>query len=75
MAAIGILWLVIGVLGVVDCLWHTATDWQYADRDRWFWAVFLFFFGPLFALPYLVMVRSRFPSRARGEGENPFHKR
>lgn len=54
---------------------HTSADWHYADRDRTFWVIFMFFFGPLFVIPYLLMVRPRFPGRAAKDNDNPFLKR
>jgi hypothetical protein len=63
------------VVGLIDALRHSSTDWAYADRDRAFWVIFLFFFGPLVVVPYLVAVRPRFPTRAMREQVNPFLKR
>jgi hypothetical protein len=61
--------------GLIDAFMHSSTDWHHADRDRSFWVIFIFFFGPLFVIPYLLMVRPRFPGRAAKENDNPFLKR
>lgn len=75
MAAIGYIWIAIEVLGLIDALRHSALDWAYADRDRSFWVLFLFFLGPLVVLPYLFAVRPRFPTAEVREETSPFLKR
>ena len=62
------------MLGLIDALLHSVPDWQYADRNRAFWVAFMVFFGPLVALPYLILVRPRFPSRAARDETSPFLK-
>lgn len=63
-AVIGYARLGIGLLGIVDAFRHSPTDWAAADRQRPFWVIFMFFFGPIFAPIYAVAVRPRF-ARAR----------
>jgi len=75
MNAIGYIWIAIEALGLIDALRHSAPDWDCAGRTRSFWLIFMFFFGPLFVLPYLFLVRPHFPSRATREEESPFLKR
>jgi hypothetical protein len=48
----------------LDTLRHSGPDWSYADRNRSFWLIFMFFFGPIFVVPYLFLVRPRFPGAA-----------
>jgi tryptophan-rich sensory protein len=60
-SVVGYLWLGIGVLGIIDAFRHSQSDWNYADRDRAFWVVFMFFFGPIFVSIYIFAVRRRFP--------------
>jgi hypothetical protein len=75
MTAIAFIWLGIEALGLVDALRHSGPDWDYADRDRSFWVIFMFFFGPLFVIPYLFMVHPRFPGQAARERASQFTKR
>jgi hypothetical protein len=75
MAAIGIVWMAIEVLGLIDALRHPGPDWEYADRDRSFWVIFMFFLGPLFVVPYLFAVRPRFPSQQARDEMSPVLKR
>jgi hypothetical protein len=75
MTAITFIWLGIEVAGLIDALLHSSSAWHYADRDRWFWVVFMFFFGPIFVLPYLFMVRPRFPGPESKQGTDQFLKR
>jgi hypothetical protein len=58
---IGYGWFGIGLLGIVDAFRHSASDWAYADRNRPFWVVFMFFFGPIMVPLYMVAVRAQFP--------------
>jgi tryptophan-rich sensory protein len=64
MSAIGTIWLLVEILGLTDALRHAGPAWSYADRNRPFWLIFMFFFGPIFVLPYLFLVRPRFPGAA-----------
>jgi hypothetical protein len=64
-SVLGYLWLGIGVLGVIDAFRHSNADWVHADRQRAFWVIFMFFFGPLFVPIYAVAVHQRFP---KGDG-------
>jgi hypothetical protein len=75
MSAIGIAWLAIAALGVLDGLRHSSAEWAYADRDRAFWVIFLGVLGPLFAIPYLLMVRPRFPDHEAKRQSDQFLKR
>lgn len=59
-SAIGWLWFGIGALGIVDACLHSQSEWVAADRDRSYWVVMLFFFGPVAAVCYAVGVRGRF---------------
>jgi hypothetical protein len=74
-AMVGLIWIAVTVLGLIDALRHPASDWDYADRNRPFWVIFMFFFGPLFLVPYLVAVRPRFPTAAIRDELSPFAKR
>ncbi len=38
--------------------------WSYADLNRSFWLTFTLLFAPIFVVPYLFLVRPRFPARA-----------
>lgn len=70
MNVIVIAWLAVEALGLVDAFRHPAADWHYADRERSFWVVMMFFLGPIIVLPYLVSVRPRFPTDLdRGQTE------
>jgi hypothetical protein len=64
MSWIGWIWLVVEIAGLIDALRHSASDWSYADRNRSFWVIFILFFGPVFVVPYLFLVRPRFPGAA-----------
>ena len=64
MSWIGWIWLLVEIAGLIDALRHSAADWSYADRNRSFWFIFMFFFGPIFVVPYLFLVRPRFPGSA-----------
>ncbi len=75
MSAIGFIWVAIEVVGLIDVFRHSSADWAYADRNRPFWVIFIFFFGPLFAIPYLFMVRPRFPSKEAIQATDAFRKR
>lgn len=59
-ALIGWAWVGIGVLGIIDAFRHSASDWAAADRNRPFWVIFMFFFGPVFVTLYAIAVRPRF---------------
>jgi hypothetical protein len=72
---ITIAWIAIAALGVIDALRHSGGEWDYADRERPFWVVFMVFLGPLCVIPYLIFVRPRFPSRATKEHADQFMKR
>jgi hypothetical protein len=54
------LWLLIGVIGIIDAFRHPASDWAAADRNRAFWVAFMLFLGPIGAITYLMAVRPRF---------------
>jgi hypothetical protein len=56
--------VLVEVAGLADALRHSGGDWAYADRNRGFWLVFMSFFGPIFAVPYLFFVRPRFAGAA-----------
>ena len=56
--------MLVGIAGLIDALRHSGPDWSYADRNRSFWLIFMVFFGPIFVVPYLLLVRPRFPSAA-----------
>ena len=74
MQALGWLWLATGIVGIIDAFRHSQSDWTHADRNRGFWVVMMFFFGPIAATIYVLSVRSRFP---KGEGDTvsaPFKK-
>lgn len=75
MSVFGFIWIAIEAVALIDVFWHSSADWTYADRNRFFWAVFIFFFGPIFVVPYLLMVRPRFPSREATEAAEAFRKR
>jgi tryptophan-rich sensory protein len=75
MSAIVIVWLAVEALGLVDAFRHSATDWHYADRERSFWVTFMFFLGPIFVVPYLVLVRPRFPGAAPDGRSDRYLKR
>lgn len=75
MAALGWIWVVIVVVGLIDVFRHSSADWTYADRNRAFWAIFIFFFGPLFAIPYLFMVYPRFPGREDKQATDAFRRK
>lgn len=75
MSAITVVWLAVAALGVVDGLRHSGADWNYADRERPFWVIFMVVLGPLFVVPYLLFVRPRFPSRAAKQQADQFLKR
>jgi hypothetical protein len=64
MSAIGVIWILVEIAGLIDALRHSGPDWSYADRNRSFWVIFMFFFGPIFVVPYLFLVRPRFPGAA-----------
>jgi tryptophan-rich sensory protein len=63
-SAIGYIWIAVEVVGLVDVFRHSSADWSYAERNRSFWLIFMFFFGPIFVVPYLFLVRPRFPGAA-----------
>jgi hypothetical protein len=75
MTVVTILWLGIEVLGILDALRRSDSEWRHADRDRPFWVVFMFFLGPIAVAPYLMFVWPRFPGRATREKSNTFLKR
>lgn len=75
MGAVGYVWIAVEVLGLIDALRHSGPDWDYADRNKAFWIIFMVFFGPIFVIPYLFVVRPRFPDRAAREESSPFLKR
>lgn len=75
MSAIGFIWVAIEVVGLIDVFRHSSADWTYADRNRPFWVIFILFFGPLFVIPYLFMVRPRFPSEEAIHATDAFRKR
>ena len=56
--------MLVEIAGLIDALRHPGPDWLYADRHRSFWLIFMFFFGPIFVVPYLFLVRPRFPGAA-----------
>lgn len=72
---ITVAWVAIAALGVVDALRHSGADWAYADRERTFWVVFMVFLGPFCVVPYLLLVRPRFPDRAAKQHAERFTKR
>ena len=74
-SAIGFIWVAVEVIGLTDVFRHSSTDWVYADRNRPFWVTFIFFFGPLFVVPYLFMVRPRFPDKEAVQATDTFRKR
>ena len=63
-SALGYVWLGVALVCVLDAMLHSASQWTAADRNRWFWVIFLTVLGPLFLVPYLVGVRPGF-ARAR----------
>lgn len=73
MSAIGVIWVLVEIVGLIDALRHSGSDWSYADRDRSFWLIFMFFLGPIFVVPYLFLVRPRFPS-ATEQPDQAFRK-
>jgi|GEM_PF-5254991 len=75
LGAVGYVWIAVEVLGLIDALRHSGPDWDYADRNKAFWIIFMVFFGPIFVIPYLFVVRPRFPDRAAREESSPFLKR
>jgi hypothetical protein len=75
MTVVSLIWLGIEAIGLIDALRHPEPDWHYSDRDRWFWVIFMFFLGPIFVIPYLFMVRPRFPGQTAKEEPSPFLKR
>jgi hypothetical protein len=56
---IGLVYGAILLVGVIDASRYSYEDWCIVGRDKNFWLVMLFFFGPLFILPYLLAVRPR----------------
>jgi hypothetical protein len=74
MAVVGYIWIAIEVLGLIDGLRHSGPEWQFADRNRAFWLLWMLALGPLFVLPYLLAVRPRFPNPASHAESNPFLK-
>ena len=72
---ITVAWVAVAALGVIDAFRHSSADWAYADRERTFWVVFMVILGPLFVIPYLLFVRSRFPDRATKQHADQFMKR
>jgi hypothetical protein len=75
MSVITIAWLAVAALGVIDAFRHSSAEWNYAERDRLFWVAFMVFLGPLFVVPYLLFVRSRFPGRTARQQSDRFLKR
>ncbi len=75
MSAVGYIWIAVGIIGLIDVFRHSSADWAYADRNRSFWAIFIFFFAPLFVVLYLFMVRQRFPDREAVQATDAFRKR
>lgn len=51
-------------MGLIDAIRHSGSDWSYADRNKSFWLIFMFLLGPIFVVPYLLLVRPRFPGAA-----------
>jgi hypothetical protein len=72
---IAFIWIAIEVVGLIDALRRPGSDWEYADRDRPFWVVFMFFLGPLAVAPYLFLVCPRFANRVARERSSTFRKR
>jgi hypothetical protein len=54
---IGLVYGVSLLVGVFDASRYSYENWRIAGRDKNFWLVMLFFFGPLFILPYALAVR------------------
>jgi hypothetical protein len=71
---IGYIWFAVEVVALIDAFRHPSADWAFADRDRFFWVAFIFFFGPLFAVPYLLIVRPRFPGEEDTKAADAFRK-
>lgn len=72
---ITVAWIGVAALGVIDALRRSSGDWDYADRNRPSWVVFMIFLGPLCVIPYLIFVVPRFPGRATKEHTDQFMKR
>jgi tryptophan-rich sensory protein len=72
---ITVAWIGVAALGVIDALRRSSGDWDYADRNRPFWVVFMIFLGPLCVIPYLIFVVPRFPNRAVKQNTDQFTKR
>jgi tryptophan-rich sensory protein len=75
MSVITVAWLAVAALGLIDAFRHSSAEWDYADRERPFWVVFMFFLGPICVVPYLIFVRPRFPDRAAKQQADQFLKR
>jgi tryptophan-rich sensory protein len=75
MSVITVAWLAVAALGLIDAFRHSSAEWDYADRERPFWVVFMFFLGPICVVPYLFFVRPRFPDRAAKQQADQFLKR
>lgn len=75
MTVVAIIWLGIEALGLIDALRHSSSEWDYADRERPFWVIFMFVLGPIFVVPYFLFVRPRFPDRTAKQQTDPFLKR
>lgn len=55
--ALGWVYLLSGVLGLIDGLRFSYREWESVGRSKNFWLPMLFFFGPLFLPLYLLLVR------------------
>jgi tryptophan-rich sensory protein len=75
MSAFGFIWVAIEVVALIDVFRHSSADWAYADRNRPFWVIFILFFGLIFVIPYLFVVRPRFPSKEATQVTDAFRKR
>ncbi len=75
MSAITVAWLAVAALGLIDAFRHSSAEWDYADRERTFWVVFMLFLGPIFVALYLIFVRPRFPDHAAKQQADQFLKR
>ena len=73
MNAIGVIWILVEIAGLIDAVRHSSSDWSYADRNRSFWLIFMFFLGPIFVVPYLLLVRPRF-TKAAEQPDQSFRK-
>jgi tryptophan-rich sensory protein len=74
MSIVGYIWIAIEAVGLIDVFRHSSDDWTFADRNRPFWVVFMVSFGPLFVIPYLFLVRPRFPDKDTRKATEAFRK-